>query len=329
MRKKSFLFTIISIIILVVLVIPDSRAEYVCGDANEDGVLNVSDAVFIINHVFLGGPAPDIFCCFEFGCPSTVTDYDGNVYNTVQIGNQCWMQSNLKAKHYRNGDPISREPDPVTWANLTTGAYCTYDTDPANAGVYGHLYNWYAVNDTRGLAPAGGWHVPSDDEWKTLERYLGMSYSDANLTGSRGTDEGGQLKEAGTIHWQSPNTGATNSSDFTALPGGWRSNFDGAFGYIGYIADFWTATENAHDLRHANRRALLYDDSRIYRCWFYKESGYSVRCVKNIFNIWSYICGDANMDGFLNISDAVFIINYVFIDGPAPDSTCCEPDRAR
>lgn len=176
------------------------------GDINNDNAVDVGDVVYLINYLFKGGPAPDPNCCSD--CPPTVTDYDGNVYQTVLIGDQCWMMENLKVTHYRNGDPIPHVTDGVTWGNLTSGAYCNYNNDEGNVATYGRLYNWYAVDDSRNIAPAG-WHVPSDAEWQTLVDYLG---GDAVA--------GGKMKEAGTTHWASPNTGATNESGFTALPGG-------------------------------------------------------------------------------------------------------------
>ena len=107
----------------------------------------------------------------------TLTDIDGNIYRTIKIGNQWWLAENLKVTHYRNGDGITYAPDASAWANLTVGGYSAYDNSPNNAATYGMLYNWYAVNDPRGLAPAG-WHVPSDAEWKQKEMYLGMSQAE-------------------------------------------------------------------------------------------------------------------------------------------------------
>jgi len=169
----------------------------------------------------------------------TVTDIDGNVYKTVKIGNQWWMAENLKVTRYRNGDPIPNITDNHTWVDLSTGAYCNYNNDISNVATYGRLYNWYAVDESRNIAPAG-WHVPTDDEWKQLEIYLGMSPTEADETHWRGTDEGGKLKETGTTHWYSPNTGATNESGFTALPGGYRVS--GGFSSLGFGAYFWSST---------------------------------------------------------------------------------------
>ncbi len=128
----------------------------------------------------------------------------------VTIGSQVWMLKNLDVDHYRNGDPIPQATDPTAWKALTTGAWCWYNNDPAMGVIYGKLYNWHAVNDPRGLAPAG-WHVAADSEWTSLTAFLVE------------TGAGGRLKEAGTAHWLDPNVEASNSSGFTALPGGWRA----------------------------------------------------------------------------------------------------------
>lgn len=215
------------------------------------------------------------------GGTGTVTDIDGNVYQTIQIGDQEWMMENLKVTHYRNGDSIPEVTDNSTWIVLTTGAYCNYDNNEGNVFTYGRLYNWYAVDDSRGIAP-DGWHVPSDDEWKELEMYLGMTQAQADDTGERGTDEGGKLKETGYEHWNSPNTGATNEIGFTALPGGYRDSYDGGiFRDFGYHALFWTSTE--YQSNHSCERELFYHNSMVSRCnsYYIKNEGFSVRCVRD------------------------------------------------
>ena len=207
----------------------------------------------------------------------TVTDYDGNVYQTVKIGDQWWMAENLKVIHYRNGDSLPNVTDGGTWTYLTSGAYCAYGNDANNVAVYGRLYNWYAVVDSRGIAPQG-WHVPTDDDWKQLEMYLGMSQADADLIGQRGTDEGDKLKEAGTSHWNSPNTGATNETGFSALPGGHRYS-NGNFFNLGAYANFWSSTEGTSN--YVLDRLLIVNYSGISRYQDDKRFGYSVRCVKD------------------------------------------------
>src|SRR5262245_47721661 len=153
------------------------------------------------------------------------------------------MNKNLSVTKYRNGDPIPQVKKNAKWATLTTGAWCWLNNDSANS-IYGRLYNWYAVNDPRGLAPAG-WHIPSDSEWTTLQTFLGGD-----------SVAGGKMKSTGTIKagtglWRFPNTGATNSSGFTALPGGWRLD-DGSFhnlggNDVGYgVGHWWTATVNGN-----------------------------------------------------------------------------------
>ena len=196
----------------------------------------------------------------------TVTDIDGNVYSTVTIGTQVWMAENLKVTHYRNGDPIAKVTDDTEWSTLTTGAYGNYNHDDGNADIYGSLYNWYAVNDSRSIAP-DGWHVPSDAEWQTLVGYLG-GYAVA----------GGKMKETGTTHWNSPNTGATNESGFSAIPGGYRDGHEGYCSDIGSHADFWSVTE--YDSNCAWYRALSYDCPDVGNNYDNKRSGFSVRLVR-------------------------------------------------
>jgi len=206
-------------------------------------------------------------------------DIDGNSYQTVKIGEQWWMAENLKVIHYRNGDPILNVTDDSTWANLSTGARCAYDNNESNADVFGYLYNWFAVNDRRDISPPG-WHVPTDEEWKTLEKYLGMSQSKADENGFRGTTEGGELKETGTAHWLSPNEGATNESGFSALPGGCRSSFDnGIFFDLGNSANFWSVSEE--DAYRAWHRDLYWTRSDVRRSNNSKQDGFSVRLIKD------------------------------------------------
>jgi len=228
-----------------------------CGDVDNDDALNILDVVYLINHIYKNGPEPDC---------GTVTDIDGNVYQTVTIGTQVWMAENLKVTHYRNGDPIPNVTDNTEWQGLSTGAYCNYDNDEHNVATYGRFYNWYAVDDSRNIAPEG-WHVPSDAEWQTLVDFLG---GDAVA--------GGKMKEAGYTHWLSPNTGATNESGFTALPDGYR-NYLGTFNYIGYDAYFWSSTVDYGSIAWA--RLLNYNYSVVYRYHNVNRSGYSVRCVKD------------------------------------------------
>lgn len=192
-----------------------------------------------------------------------VTDVEGNLYKTIQIGTQTWMAENLKTTKYRNGDPIPNVP--ITGAS--TGAYCWYNNDAATYKTnYGALYNWLAVKDSRNLAPAG-WHIPTDEEWTILTDFLG------------GTNvSGGKLKESGITHWLSPNTGATNESGFTALPAG---RVEGKFSEFAYFGGWWSSTGyGGTDTWHYE---LIYNYNSILRIRYpirFNE-GYSVRCVKD------------------------------------------------
>ncbi len=216
---------------------------------------------------------------------SSVTDINGNIYPTVNIGTQTWIQKNLNVSRYRNGDIIPQVTDATQWANLTTGAWCWYNNDSVNYSKYGKLYNWYAVNDSRGLAPEG-WRVPSDGEWNKLVKYLDNS-TDTTLIGYQNSSAGGLLKEAGISNWLSPNTSANNSSNFTALPGGQRGHA-GAFGNIGQYGSWWTSTQN--DVVTSYNRNLYNLSGDVIRYYFgSKMFGLSVRCLKNtpITYLWS------------------------------------------
>jgi len=180
---------------------------------------------------------------------------DGHIYKWVGIGSQVWMAENL------NFDTGSG-----SWVN---------DDNSANADIYGRLYDWETACD---VCP-DGWHLPTDDEWKTLEMYLGMSQADANLTGWRGTDEGGKLKETGTIDWCSPNTGATNESGFSALPGGFFNNLHRYCDGKGWRGSFWSSTE--YDSGNAWGRKLGCDLSEVGRNGYGKGNGFSVRCIRD------------------------------------------------
>jgi len=194
---------------------------------------------------------------------NSVTDIDGNVYKTVVIGTQTWMAENLRTTKYNDGTEIPNIKDGITWSELTTGAYCWYENDEASyKEPYGGLYNWYVV-ETGKLCPSG-WHVPSNSDWETLINYLG---GNADVIG-------GMLKEVSLKHWNSPNTGATNDSGFTALSIGYRDWYSGTFNNKGYYNSWWSTTLVSYISLH-------YDDSRL---GFYKERekewGFNVRCIK-------------------------------------------------
>jgi uncharacterized protein (TIGR02145 family) len=183
----------------------------------------------------------------------------------IVIGKQQWMKENLDVVTYRNGDIIPRVTDPTAWAALTTGAWCYYNNDPEDGAIYGKLYNWYAVNDARGLAPQG-WHIPTDAEWDTLSTKLGGV-----------TLAGGKMKTTGTT-WNAPNTGATNESGFAGLPGGYRL-YDGTFSLVGFYGFWWSATETI--TTDAWFRYLTYNLGSLYRDKYDKTYGFSVRCLRD------------------------------------------------
>jgi uncharacterized protein (TIGR02145 family) len=194
------------------------------------------------------------------------TDFDGNVYDTIKIGNQVWFKQNLKVTHYNNGDPIPEIKDDTLWQKLTTGAYydsCAYDQ--MFREIYGHRYNGYAVLDSRKICPAG-WHVSTDDDWNTLTDYAGGDFI-----------AGAKLKEKGNVHWKSPNTDATDDFGFTALPaGGGSCIFCCKTGMNGL---FWSVKATDDEL--LTFRAVSYLDSRLVTSWGTKDYGLSIRCVKD------------------------------------------------
>ena len=217
------------------------------------------------------------------GTPNTVIDFDSNIYQTVEISNQVWMAENLKVTHYPDGRIIPHVSDFIEWISLESNnsddAYCFYNNDVNSE--YGALYTWAAAMGDNTLSsnanPSGiqgvcpdGWHLPSKSEWEVLISYLG------------GVDvAGGKMKEIGTIHWNSPNTGATNISGFTALPSGYRSFYDGSFGSLGTMAYYWT-TSDYENSAFAWENFLRYDYENIFDNYNgNKSSGFSVRCVKD------------------------------------------------
>ena len=222
----------------------------------------------------------------------TVTDFDGNTYNTVKIGNQWWMVENLKVTHYPDGTPIPLVEDNSAWDALgyTDKAYCFYNNSSANGDTYGALYTWAAAMNgaaSSGNNPSGvqgacpdGWHLPSDAEYKELEMYLGMSQSEADNSGWRGTNEGSKLagNEALWTNGTLDSNAEFGTSGFTALPGGYR-DLNGTFTNLGHSAYFWGATEGGNS--DAWSRGLNYDRSDVYRGYGYKYYGFSVRCTKD------------------------------------------------
>lgn len=195
----------------------------------------------------------------------TMTDQDGNVYKTIQIGTQTWMAENLKASHYRNGEPIALVTDSTAWSALSTGAACWYNNDSATYNCpYGKLYNWYAVTDARSVCPTG-WHVSTDAEWTVLKD---------NLAGP--AVAGGKMKSTGTSYWLSPNTDADNSSGFSGLPGGARFKEVKPFFWVRDMGFWWR-----YDAVDAIYSVLSSGNGYMDKDSGDKLNGYSVRCLKD------------------------------------------------
>ena len=234
--------------------------------------MKTKTGILIYTFIILG-----IFCMITTACkkssdpvippdPNAITDIDGNIYTSVTIGTQVWMVENLKTTRYSDGTSIPLVTDNVQWEQLTSPGYCWQLNDPAaNKSAYGALYNWFAVN-TGKLAP-DGWHVPSDAELTILIDFLGGE-----------SVAGGKMKEAGTAHWQSPNTGASNSSGFTALPGGYRWDTIGFAGITSY-GYLWSSSQSS--TVGARGCGFYYNLALVTRDNYYKSSGLTVRCVKD------------------------------------------------
>ena len=214
--------------------------------------------------VFMIVPASSQTVTFTF---VKCTDADSNNYVVVQIGSQLWMGENLRTTKYSNGNIIPNVLISTQWDTLTHGACCDYNFDANNSLIYGKLYNWYAGADIRNIAPIG-WHVATDGDWSVLTTYLlGESVA------------GGKLKANCITLWDSPNTGATNESGFSALPAGRRVG-GGVFDYIGTASLWWTSTEYTN-IHSGLERLVRYDYNTVVTGGISKEFGQSVRCVKD------------------------------------------------
>ena len=245
--NNLWIFLIFAIVIVIILVTRSINSDSNAG--NEAGMTKVQSSSSISNEN-------------EKNSNSTATDIDGNVYNTVKIGNQVWMLEDLKVIHYRNGDPIHNIERSVNLSKLTSGEWCFSE----NKLKQGNLYNWFAVTDSRGIAP-DGWHIPTYTEWTNLVTYLGGE-----------SVAGNKLRETGVIHWESPNAGATNESGFTALPGGARTGnlFD-----ITCAAGYWWSSTD-YNTENARYFKIDIDESlSTSRSISEKGIGLSVRCIRD------------------------------------------------
>mgnify|MGYP001186058828 CR=1 FL=1 len=260
------------------------------------------------------GPAP-LGDWWKFSVEQSITP--------VEICGQTWMQKNLTVSTYRNGDPIPYVPDPAEWNSLTTGAWCYYNNDPSTGATYGKLYNWYAVNDPRGLAPEG-WHIPNNSEWIALENCAG-GYTLA----------GGALKETGTGHWTSPNTGATNSTGFTALPGGQRDP-GGGFSFLSNVGNWWSSAAGQYTHYGITTyggyyRSIFYGSAVFYGNEAYMgypsypiadyKSGMSVRCVKDMAPSFTVCPGDQKIYSTTSSCDSELTYNVSASGYPSPALT--------
>ena len=197
-----------------------------------------------------------------------IDSHDNERYKTVKIGTQVWMAENLKTTKYRNGDIIeTTSPATLRISGESAPKYqWAYDGNERKVAIYGRLYTWYAITDSRNVCPTG-WHVPSDEKWTTLTTYLGG----ASVAGYK-------LKETSTTHWQSPNSGATNVTGFTAIPSGYRDG-DGAYSLIGFYGMWWSSSERS--TASAYLWVMGFDNGGVERSREDRQSGFSVRCLRD------------------------------------------------
>jgi len=253
-KMKKILFYSISIALLFQFVTTATIAQDTMYVYKTDGVINKTAIENIDSITFISSFIPD----------ETVTDIDGNVYNTVAIGTQTWMVENLKTTRYYDGTSISNPTSNGDWENNTDGAYSWYNNNPAGyKDPYGALYNWAAVNSNKLCPP--GWRVPTETDWEALIDFLGA-------------DAGSKLKEVGTEHWNEPNTDATNETGFTAVGGGHRWH-TGAFAGVRDVGYYWSSTEKDEETSHAYYMGPSYP--RLEKGAYNKViRGLSVRCIK-------------------------------------------------
>jgi uncharacterized protein (TIGR02145 family) len=240
--------------------------------------------------------------CYSDREHTTVTDIDGTIYRTVTIGDQVWMADNLQVTRFRNGDAIPVVSDAAAWGNLSTGAYCYYGNDANNNASYGKLYNWYAINDSRGIAPEG-WHIPTEEELIELAAYL-----------KGDTIAAGKMKAKGTSHWLVPNTGATNESGFSALPGGYRLD-NGSYHTMGSNG-YWWSTARSYEM-YAWTARLYTGFADVRREPYYEKYGFAVRCIKDQPKAERQAKAEQVVEGFDHSLNRISKAHYHFpnIDG--------------
>jgi len=256
------------------------------GDLSGDSVVGTDDLMQLLSLWGSDYRGLEVGPCYN----AQAVDFEGYEYDLVEIGSQCWFAENLRTEHYASGDTIPGNLSDSEWTSTSSGAQVVYaentsefvncsDDIVANLETYGRLYNGYAVNDSRGLCPSG-WHVPTDGEWVTLEIELGMTSSEANDIGWRGTDQGVQMKASfsGDPSWD-----GTNTSGFSALPGGMRGDNLGSYGNQCFNGMWWSASLDG--VSYPGYRKLESDVDLIYRNYFYNHAnnglGFSVRCLRD------------------------------------------------
>ena len=289
---KHFM-TLIALVVAVTAGAQDypQQVTHFPGDLNNDSIVGTQDLLELLP--LFGVDYSDIIGQFPCGGMSEIA-YDGYNYDLVVIGNQCWFAENLRTEHYANGDAISSNLPDSQWDSWAGGAQAVYGEGSSNCFgsacdevenllTYGRLYNWYAVNDSRGLCP-DGWHIPTDAEWITLEIELGMSSSEANTTGFRGTDQGAQLMSSPL---DSPSANGTNTSGFSALPGGGSRSLSGSFIQGTECAGYHTASLYVSSYGvHPYARSFCYYSNGVNRYYNYfnvmaRQSGKYVRCLED------------------------------------------------
>lgn len=210
------------------------------------------------------------------GGPAIISDIDGNIYNVVSIGNQCWMKESLKTSRYKNGSPIQTGLTDSQWQSVTSGACADNNNNLNYTSTYGKLYNWYAVSDGSGLCPAG-WHVATESDWNQLVKSIDPLADTSINSGTQSSTAGGSMKA--TIGWTSPNIGATNSSSFSGLPGGFRLYGGGSYALPGTGGYWWSSTLSTTNYAYIHK--LYFQDATVKKVMDNKHVGYSVRCVRD------------------------------------------------
>ncbi len=248
--------------------------KYTCySDIGERTIIDSPTGNQTYTFHYAGNPCPEM---------PTITDIDGNTYNTVQIGSQCWMAENLKTTTYRNGVPIPKVTNDADWSNLTTGAYVWYGNDISWKGPYGALYNWYATIDTNGLCPTG-WHVPTYSAWTTLTNFIGGTSSPHGneLKSCRQVNSplGGGCNTSEHPRWYEHNTHyGTDDYGFSGLPGGYRY-INGTFHFKGGDGLWWSSSGDSSD--DAFDFDLDFDYGSVGGGSYPKRAGFSIRCVRD------------------------------------------------